>query len=209
MCVIAGMLPIRVLAEERRFLYRRKRSTTLSAELKTEERRKSMRRWQLLWDASANGRWTHRLIPQVDVWLNRNHGEVNYYLTQMLSGHGCFRAYLHKFKHEDFPECPTCTGVNEDVEHVFFACPRFSMSRSTWETALGRRILPENLVEAMLSSEAAWEAMNNFVAEVLKELRHSSKKNVRGKMQNRRGSYLLLTNNILLRKEDVRYTNNY
>ncbi|KMQ82650.1 reverse transcriptase [Lasius niger] len=83
-CVIAGMLPIRVLAEERKSLYRRRGSLS-AAELRTEERRNSLHRWQLLWDASTNGRWTHRLIPQVDVWKNRSHGEVNYYLTQMLS----------------------------------------------------------------------------------------------------------------------------
>ncbi|CAL1677347.1 unnamed protein product [Lasius platythorax] len=93
----------------------------------------------------------------------------------MLSGHGCFRAYLHKFKHEDSPECLTCRGVDEDAEHVFFMCPRFSTPRSTWETALEGRILPENLVEAMLSSEAAWEATSSFAVEVLKDLRREER----------------------------------
>ncbi|GBP94341.1 hypothetical protein EVAR_65487_1, partial [Eumeta japonica] len=56
------------------------------------------------------GRWTHYLIPRIDVWLNRSHGEVNFYLTQMLSGHVCFREYLHRFKHDNSPECPSCPG---------------------------------------------------------------------------------------------------
>ncbi|XP_015112259.1 uncharacterized protein LOC107037939 [Diachasma alloeum] len=44
-CVISGMLPIEVLAEERRSLYRRRKSEALSAiELSTEERRKSLQR---------------------------------------------------------------------------------------------------------------------------------------------------------------------
>ncbi|XP_015122577.1 uncharacterized protein LOC107045003 [Diachasma alloeum] len=48
-CVIAGMLPIGILAEERRCLYLRKRLTTQSAaELRTDERDKSLHRWQLL-----------------------------------------------------------------------------------------------------------------------------------------------------------------
>lgn len=81
-CVIAGMLPIGLLAEERRSLYRRKGSTTLStAELRADERTNSLHRWQLLWGASTKGRWTHHLIPQVDIWFNRPHEEINYYLT--------------------------------------------------------------------------------------------------------------------------------
>lgn len=107
-CVISGTLPLKVLAKERRDLY-------CAEELITEERQHSILRWQLEWDAAAKGRWTHRLIPKIDVWLSRNHGEVNYYLTQMLSGHGCFREYLHRFKHDDSPECPSCPGVIEDA----------------------------------------------------------------------------------------------
>ncbi|XP_015121282.1 uncharacterized protein LOC107044050 [Diachasma alloeum] len=63
-CVIAGMLSMEVLAEERRSLYRRRGSDTLSAtEFRAEEKRNSLHRWQLQWDASGSGRWTHRLIP--------------------------------------------------------------------------------------------------------------------------------------------------
>ena len=165
------------LAEERRSLYRER---GLSAETPEEQMAKEIRssidRWQSLWDTSTKGRWTHRLIPQVGVWLNRKHGEVNYYLTQMLSGHGCFRAYLYRFKHEDSPECPTCRGVNEDAEHVFFVCPRFSGPRSTWETALEGPKLPEEVVSAMLVSEAAWEATSSYAAEVVKDLRQEEQK---------------------------------
>lgn len=181
-CVISGTLPLRVLAEERRALYQRKRSTTLSAEeLRTKERQNSISRWQLQWDAAEKGRWTHHLIPRIDVWLNRSHGEVDYYLTQMLSGHGCFRAYLHRFKHDDSPECPSCPGVAEDAEHVFFVCPRFDPQREGLERILNQRVQPDALVEAMLSTEAVWNATNTFATEVLTELRSIE----RGRVKNR------------------------
>ncbi|GBP05038.1 Retrovirus-related Pol polyprotein from type-1 retrotransposable element R1 [Eumeta japonica] len=52
-CVISGTLPLRVLAKERRNLYHRKTTTTLSAEeLRIEERQKSIARWQRQWDAA-------------------------------------------------------------------------------------------------------------------------------------------------------------
>lgn len=37
-------------------------------------------------------RWIHRLILQVVAWLQRKHWEVDYYLTQILNVHGCFKA---------------------------------------------------------------------------------------------------------------------
>ncbi|GBP31023.1 Putative 115 kDa protein in type-1 retrotransposable element R1DM [Eumeta japonica] len=155
-CVISGTLPLRILAAERRALYHRKRSTALSAEeLSIEKRQNSINRWQLQWNAAAKRRWTHRLIPRIDVWINRSYGEVNYYLTQMLSGHGSFRAYLHRFKHDDSPECPSCPGVIEDAEHAFIECPRFSQKREELKMVLYQNIQPETIVDAMLTSEAS------------------------------------------------------
>ena len=87
-CVIAGMMPIEVLAVERKQLYEQRSSTPEEQEKnKKNIRQDSLQRWQEKWDASDKGRWTHRLIPQVDVWVNRKHGEVNCYLTKMLSNH--------------------------------------------------------------------------------------------------------------------------
>ncbi|CAH2108659.1 unnamed protein product [Euphydryas editha] len=71
-CVIAGMLPIEVLAKERQAIYQRKKSSKLSSEeVGREERQNSIRRWQELWDTTTKGRWTHRLIPQLKDWLTR------------------------------------------------------------------------------------------------------------------------------------------
>ncbi|GBP81139.1 hypothetical protein EVAR_88237_1 [Eumeta japonica] len=44
---------------------------TVSEEAVIEERQKSIARWQRQWDAAEKGRWTHYLIPRIDVWLNR------------------------------------------------------------------------------------------------------------------------------------------
>ena len=82
-------------------------------------------------------------------------GDPCYYLTQMLTGHGCFRKYLYKYKHEDSPECPTCRGIEEDARHLFFACPRFDLQRRKFGSALDEATTPENLVQQMLASKAA------------------------------------------------------
>ena len=103
--VIACLLSIEELADERKRLYRRGKSANTNAELiKDEERQSSLLPWQEGWDKADKGRWTYSLIPHLDKWINRRRGSVNYYLTQMLSRHGCFPAYLYKYKYEDSPE---------------------------------------------------------------------------------------------------------
>ena len=69
----------------------------------------------------------------------------------MLSGHGCFRTYLYKFKHEESPECPIYVGILENAERVFFTYPRFREQRQNLEPAVDLKITPDNLTEAMLA----------------------------------------------------------
>lgn len=171
-CVIAGMLPIRLIAEERRSLYRQKGLIgSTPEESRTVARRNSMRQWQMQWDDSKKGRWTHRLIPQLNKWVNRSHGEVDYYLTQMLSGHGCFRSYLRRFKHDDSAECPKCPGVDEDAEHVIFVCPRFREQRNELEETFGVKPTPETLVELMMQTDDDWIAVSCFAKSIMCRLR--------------------------------------
>lgn len=153
--VIAGLTPTEILADERRSLYLQRRSTQVDTheEIRTQVRNNSVARWQTKWDASSKRRWTHRPIPEVKAWQNRNHGEVNYYVTQILTGHGCFRAYLFKYNHKESPYCQNCKNVPDDAEHVVFHCPRFNVPRGGLEDVLGYRITVHNLViKAMLES---------------------------------------------------------
>ena len=131
-------------------------------------RQDSLQQWKEERDASEKGRWTHRLIPQVDNCVNRKHGEVTYYLTQMLSNHGCFRAYLHRFKREETPECPAECGVSEDTEHVFFLCQRFTDERKELEDTLGSTPELETLVKLMLTTEERWSAVSGFATAILR-----------------------------------------
>ena len=48
--------------------------------------------------AAADGRWTYDLIHDINIWLNSKHGELGFYMTPMISGHGCFKEYLYRFK---------------------------------------------------------------------------------------------------------------
>ena len=100
-----------------------------------------------------------------------NTGKENYYLTQMLSNHGCFRAYLHWLKNEKAPQCPAGCGLLEDAEYVLFWCPQFTGERKELEDALKSTTLePEILVELMLTTEKNWAA-SSFSTTIMKKLR--------------------------------------
>ncbi|CAB0039418.1 unnamed protein product [Trichogramma brassicae] len=122
--VLAGIPPLALLADERARLYSRRRE-----DAKDEERLATLSKWQEAWDRSTKARWTHRLIPNIRTWIERRHGELNYHLTQLLTGQGFFKHHSQRYDHNQSAQCPVCPTSIENAEHVFLHCPRFSGER--------------------------------------------------------------------------------
>lgn len=172
--VIAGMLPFDLVAEESKLLYEAKRRiASISEETRAVHREQSMQIWQARWSGAEWGRWTYRLIPNIKQWLNRLHGELNFELTQFLTGHGCYRSYLHRFNLDDSPYCPSCKSDEESPEHVLFQCQRFSLERTVLYNKFGMALNSDNVVEAMLKSQENWDAVSGALAEIHKKLRRA------------------------------------
>ena len=139
-----------------------------------EAREKTLEKWQSRWESSSKGRWTYNLIPNLKNWLERKHGDVDYYLTQFLSGHGGFKQYLHRFGLDDRPFCPFCTDDSiQDSRHVFFVCPRFDIERGLLNTQLSDRISVERITQIMVGSQAHWDSIAKYVKLILLELRRN------------------------------------
>ncbi|KAL7732701.1 hypothetical protein ACLKA6_005853 [Drosophila palustris] len=127
--------------------------------------------WQARWQSSVNGSWTRRLISDIRPWIKRRHGQVDFYICQLLTGHGCFRAYLHRFKHAESPYCDHCLGeVVDDAEHAFFECPLFDPLRRRMR-ADGHQLTADNIVDHMLKNEENWNAVGWMAATIMRELR--------------------------------------
>ena len=126
--------------------------------------------WQLRWSTSKKGRWTYNLIANIEQWLNRKHVKVDLYLTQILTGHGCFRSYLCRFKRADSPYYTFCkNNIIEDAEHVFFVCPRSELSSSIgW--ALPTVTL---LVEFLIDSKENWFTIATMASSIIHFLRQA------------------------------------
>lgn len=163
--VIAGVIPIDLLAQERQAIYVDS-ATDGRAQASVRAREQTMEVWQSRWENETAGRWTARLIKQVGPWFNRGHGDVSFWLTQFLSGHGYFRSYLAKHNKVTDPTCRFCGYVKDDARHTFFVCPRFAENRLDLADIIGD-FSPDSIIETMLGDPGAWRAVSGYVEGVL------------------------------------------
>lgn len=168
--LVAGMVPIDLLILERKRVRDKmtQNPEASSRVVKEEERLTTMGLWQNQWDQNLDNTaaWTRLLIRDVQRWINRSHGDVDYHLSQALTGHGCFQSYLYKIKKVSTPECVCRAGV-DDAGHTLFECPRFRESRLHMRSLVGERIERNNMVEIMLKSKQNWQHIHSFIKEVL------------------------------------------
>ncbi len=116
-CMLACIPLIEIVADERRRVYsatrRVKPKSAKALRVRREERQVVLRKWKERLSESCKGEWTRLLIRNLDVWLGRSHGQMNFYLTQVISGHGAFNAYLFSMKLADSPSAPTAIQEGE------------------------------------------------------------------------------------------------
>lgn len=89
------------------------------------QRERLVQEWQDRWSRGSKGAWTRRIIPELETWIGRKHGGLNYHLTQALTGHGCFEEYLHKIGKAVSNCCTYCIQVPDSPEHTLFHCERW------------------------------------------------------------------------------------
>ena len=120
-----------------------------------------------IWDEYREDNWTKILIPNLNPWVNRNHGNVGFHLCQLLSGHGCFQAYLFSIRKNDNPECLYCKQEDDTAEHTFFECSRWHSEKELVETKVGK-ITKHNIINIMLKSDRNWELTQDFASRILR-----------------------------------------
>ncbi|XP_017773701.1 PREDICTED: uncharacterized protein LOC108560589 [Nicrophorus vespilloides] len=116
----------------------------------------------IAWQTSEKGAWTRRLIPEMKPWINRNHGEVTFHLTQALSGHGCFSKYLNFIAKKEDEKCWYCED-NDSPEHTLFSCCRWAAKKHVTEANLGVVLTPQNFVSKLLKSSDKWNVIARHV----------------------------------------------
>lgn len=167
--VIAGIPPIDLLVKERDYMYRATRDRHISlSDAKRDAREMILDEWQNRWSQSNDGRWTFELIKNIRPWMERQHGNVNYFLTQVLTNHGGFNSYLYRFKLKSHKTCDDCGAEDDNAEHTLFQCPVWYRLRNELNNRLNITISKENLIGEMLLSEERWKWCEEFINRIMK-----------------------------------------
>ena len=183
--VIAGIAPADLIAE-RLHRIRQRVETEPHEEIVRKADEELQTEWLRRWTTSPHGAWTRRLIPDIRPWLNRSFGEIDYHLTQFLSGHGVFRAYLHRFHLIERAECWMCeSGEADTAEHAVFICTSHDLIRASTWAQVGIQT-PETIIAAMIGNEESWRAINGFVHHVIKRREETERRNVRDQRRRQR-----------------------
>uniref|UniRef100_A0A1B6JZR0 Uncharacterized protein n=1 Tax=Homalodisca liturata TaxID=320908 RepID=A0A1B6JZR0_9HEMI len=99
--VIAGVIPIDLLALERKRVY--DGNGTVS---RATARSHTMDEWQTRWETESRGRWSFRLIGDLRGWTEREHGEGG----------------SNRMGKIPSPECQYGDSDADDALHTFFKC---------------------------------------------------------------------------------------
>lgn len=116
------------------------------------------------------------ILPIFEEWLDRGYGDMGYYLTQMMTGHGAFAEYTYRIRKTGDERCQMCGAETDSVEHTVAECPRWEI----WREELVRNIsgyvsggsMDEmdmtigRLVPMMVRERAVWRAVVTFTVSV-------------------------------------------
>ena len=123
---------------------------------------------------SSKGEWTRELIGELDLWMGRKPGSLNFHLTQILSVHGCFGTYLYRMGLAASAECTHCASGEVDTPwHTLFECDAWEEERRGADTIdpgddVIDRLAPDTLVPEMLRSQSSWNQVSAFVSSIMR-----------------------------------------
>lgn len=115
---------------------------------------------------------------------------LNFRMTQILTGHGCFAEYLHKIRAKDTTECAKCGDVCDSATHT----PTFASQRERLRELIGQDLCLPKILAALLDGENKRSAITEFydsvigIKEAQERNRETSDPRRRARRQRRRGS---------------------
>ena len=107
------------------------------SELATSEERNSRKdcitrevidQWQDRWSSSADGREMFAFFPRISGRMSYVWVEPEYVVSQILTGHGCFRCRLHNMRLSETAEC-FCGHERETRDHILWECKLYDEER--------------------------------------------------------------------------------
>lgn len=177
--LLARIPPIHLLAARQRRIYERTQELVCRQEYTAEAKGEIQeaatllmrRQWYAMLDRenSSGKRVREAILPIFDRWLDHRRAGVNYYTTQLFTGHGSFGQYMYRIRKREYPACPDCGLVEDTVEHVLEDCPQWADERRSLRAAFEEDIPLQwtSMMPSALDYEEKWKAIATFARDVL------------------------------------------
>ncbi|CAG9135416.1 unnamed protein product [Plutella xylostella] len=129
------------------------------------------KQWQERYATSSTGRVTFLFFPNVtSAYKILGSFTMCNTKAQLWTGHGGFRAYLHRFKLSESPSCSCDDETPETIEHLLEECPRFGAARFDCEQKIKGRIRSEEF-PALMANESTRSVFMGFALNVEENFR--------------------------------------
>ncbi|KAL0883424.1 hypothetical protein ABMA27_016806 [Loxostege sticticalis] len=126
--------------------------------------------WQSrLGNGRAGRRTVTAISPVLREWVRRTHGRLTYRATQILSGHGCFGAFLCQIGREESASCHHCSCDEDTAQHTLGTCPAWARERGVLVAAVGHDLTLRAVVAQMVECKEKWQAVLTFCETVVSQ----------------------------------------
>lgn len=113
-------------------------------------------RWQSKWEASEVGSTTRMFLPSISD-CSSCPLDLNFFVTEALTGHGCLCEYRCRFNFSHSPSC-SCGAVSQYITHIFYSCPRFDVLRRVFNVSPNSPCLSSSFLKfAGLAMRCLWK----------------------------------------------------
>ncbi|XP_035742675.1 uncharacterized protein LOC118450829 [Vespa mandarinia] len=207
--MIAGIIPLAHLAIQLAETYAAVRGAEepvpprANVVLGALARRRAIEAWkaeelELVGAPEATGVRTRVAIAEWLVeWIGRPFSiGTTFHITQLMTGHGCFSAYLNKIKKIPSPRCFDCKGNEDTAEHTLIDCLAWTDARNELIDAMGggQLTLPV-IVRVYLTVPGGWTAFQTFAGRFMRakedaERRRERTREEEGCVSERAGMYV-------------------
>lgn len=141
-------------------------------------KRETEHKWDIRYMGESTGKITKKYFPNINTALIKGkHVENSFHATQMLTGHGCFKEYLKRFKIIDDDKCPCDKTSTQDSTHVLEKCSIFDIDRFRLNYKLKNfGITDENRTEIWKQKKTS-EIYIAFLEKITKGIKEINEKN--------------------------------
>jgi len=108
------------------------------------------------------------IMPSLEKWYNRSYGTTSFYITQIITGHGCFKEFLHKIKKADSPVCDFCSAGQDSAQHTLEFCNKWNKERSILMNGIGCNLDLNSIIGIILENAENWACFSRFCTDVLR-----------------------------------------